>query len=368
MFISGKKLCVILSVIGSVLAGAKDECGFVNTLFDRNEGYDCCANGYPNIKCSADHITFIDLSDNNIEKALPSKIENLPNLTKLVLKGNKLSGSFPDVSALTSLTHLDMSNNQIEGTIPDSIEKLTNLKTLDVSNNKITGFSEKITTLPLLTDLILSNNNIDGEIPKSINSFKNLKTLDLSGNKLSGKIPDEITKIISLISLNLSNNSLNDKIPDLIGDLILLRFIDLSNNSLTGEIPTEEFEGLQNLATINLSGNHLLTGKSPNVSFDSPDYSCNYENTNLCYISTQKNDKCKYSNYDCHTCKEEATVVGDICRCNAGYSGTGYVLCTQNEDSNLNNESESAGYLRSSLQSLTIATIVLLASYVLYFM
>jgi len=59
MFLSGKKLCVILSVIGTVLADAKDECGFVNEILGNGEGTNCCAVGYPNVLCNKDHITYM---------------------------------------------------------------------------------------------------------------------------------------------------------------------------------------------------------------------------------------------------------------------------------------------------------------------
>jgi len=374
MFVSGKKLCAILSVIGGALAAAKDECKFVNALLGQDESYDCCANGYPNIKCSKEHITYINLSGKSIEKALP-EVGDLPQLTILDLSKNKISGSIPDLSSLTSLTNLNLSDNQIEGSIPDTIEKLVNLKVLDVSNNKINGLSEKITSLPLLTDLILSNNAFEGAAPTFVKDFKNLKTLDLSHNNFNGKIPDAVTLIPSLISLNLSynafeNNPNEDNIPTNINKLTNLRFLDVSHNKLIGEIPTKELEKLKNMASINLESNLLLVGKIPNIAYDSMEYTCNFKDTNLCYTKSQKEKKpnCVYTDYDCSKCTENATLKDDICRCKDGFTGAGYVLCSDGSDVNLHTGADSAAFFRASFHSFTIATIILFASYVLYLM
>ncbi|ORX60105.1 L domain-like protein [Piromyces finnis] len=367
MFVSGKKLCILLSAIGSALAAASDECGFVNSLLGNDEGYNCCAKGYPSIKCSADHITYIDLSNKDIEMAFPS-IDSLPELTVLNLSGNKISGSLPDLSGLENLIQLDISDNQIEGSLPESIEKLTNLKILKAGGNRISDVSEKLTSLSLLTDLDLSNNGIEGSLPTFLSKIPNLKYLNLSKNSFSGPIPEDITSISNLISLNLSKNSLEEVIPSSISNLKNLRFLDLSENKLSGYIPTTEFEKLNNIASINLESNLLLVGKIPKISYDSNDYSCKFRDTNLCYLESEKRTKCKYTNYECSKCVENATLKDNMCTCNDGFIGVGYVLCTDDLDINLNQGSENASNFRATFQSITLATIVLLASYVLNFM
>jgi hypothetical protein len=368
MFVSGKKLYAILSVIGGALAAAKDECKFVNSLLGKDDSYDCCAEGYPNVKCSAEHVTYINLSGKSIEMAFPA-LGDLPQLAVLDLSNNKISGSLPDLSSLTSLTSLNVSGNQIEGTIPDSVEKLVNLKVFDASNNKITGMSDKIATLPLLTELILSKNSFEGAVPTCIKDFQNLKTLDLSNNKLSGAIPDAVTYIKTLVTLNLSNNALDENnIPSNISKLTNLRYLDVSHNKLVGEIPTKELEKLTNIASLNFESNLFLVGKVPNMAYDDNDYTCKFKDTNLCFVTSEKRLKCEYTDLDCTVCKENASLKDDICRCNDGFSGAGYVLCSDGSDSNLNTGSDSAGFFRTSFSSVTIATVILLASYILYLM
>jgi len=364
MFISGKKLCILLPAIGSVLAAAKDECKFVNSLIGEDESYDCCNYGILNIKCSADHITYINLSNKNIERTMPESFGNLPNLTVLNLSNNKISGSLPnDFSTLESLVELNISNNQISN-IPEGIEELTSLKILDASSNQLTTFQKKITELPLLTDLNLSDNQIKDEIPSCIGNLVNLRVLNLEGNNFSGAIPGTIGRIEKLVTLNLANNILEESVPSILGVLTNLRYINLSHNNLSGKFPTSEFEGLRNIAEISLDNNFLLYGKIPDIRYDASEYICNFKDTNLCY-DDNKNSKCEYTDYSCSRCAENALLVDDMCVCDSNYSGVGYILCSDGKDSNLNNGSESGCTSRVSFQSLTIASLIIFISYLL---
>jgi len=366
MFISGKKLCVILAAIGGVLADAKDECGFIRYLMERNESFNCCIALGTKVKCSKEHITYINLSNSGIDKPLPDSID-LPGLTVLNISGNKISGSLPDLSNLGSLTQLDISGNNIEGEIPDSVGSLVNLKILNAGGNSITGISEKVASLPLLTDLDLSDNEIEGPVPTFISKFKNLKNLNLSKNKLTGKIPDAVSRVSTLVSLNLSHNSLDDSIPSDLSNLRDLRFLDLSHNELSGDVPTS-LEKLSNMASLKLDNNINLTGKAPNIEYDSADYVCTFKNTNMCYMEEEKLEGCEYTQYNCSNCKENAKKNKDgVCVCKEGYTGAGYNLCSNINDPNLNQGSDS-GAFQVTYQTFTLTTIILLASYILYFM
>ena len=54
----------------------------------------------------------------------------LPNLVKLVLDNNELSGSIPQSVSLTKLTKLSLSHNNLYGEIPAGITRLLNLEDL----------------------------------------------------------------------------------------------------------------------------------------------------------------------------------------------------------------------------------------------
>jgi len=361
MFLSGKKLCVILSVIGTVLADAKDECGFVNEILGNGEGTNCCAVGYPNVLCNKDHITYIDLSGKEIE-TIPEI--NLPGLTVLNLSDNKIT-KVPDLSNLHSLVTLNLSKNKITE-IPESVNKLVNLKVLDVSNNALTSFPENTVNLSLLTDLDLSSNAIEGKLPDSIGSFGGLKILKMSNNKLSDSIPESIATLKTLIELDLSNNELTNGIPSVIDEIDNLRVLNLSKNKLSGNIPTASFENLKNMKEINLEGNDGLYGKAPNIAFDEVDSKvvCKFKDTSLCYAG-KKNKLCEYPGHSCENCEDNAEEdENNVCVCNEGFSGIGYISCQAISDSDLNNGSSAADY-RTSFQILTYTTLILLISYLL---
>jgi len=361
MFLSGKKLCVVLSVIGTALAAYIDECQFVNEILGRSEGTDCCSMGYPNVLCSKGHITFIDLSGKDI-KQLPAM--DLPGLTVLNLSNNKIS-ELPDLSKLTSLVSLNLSGNEIKE-IPDSVSSLVNLKALDASNNKLTSFQENLVNLKFLTNLDLSNNEIEGKIPSSIGSFDGLKVLKMNNNKLSESIPDDITTLKTLIELDLSSNELTDNIPTDINEIDNLRVLNLSSNKLSGNIPTGSLEKFTNMKEINLEGNDGLYGKAPSITFDEVDTKvvCKYKDTSICY-SGKKNKLCEYPSHSCEDCADNAEVdSNDVCVCNSGFSGIGYIDCQAISDSDLNKGSSAADF-RTSFQMLTFTTLILLVSYLL---
>jgi len=362
MIISGKKLYIILSAIGAVIASLQDECDFVNELLGNESGTDCCSMGYPCVKCSEEHVTYINLSDQNIKKEFPSNA-NLPELRVLNLQGNSISGELPDISGLSGLVELNLSDNQIRN-IPDSIEKLKNLKVLNLHKNIISTFQEKLVNLPNLTDLILTNNQIDGTIPESIGSFKNLRVLKLSNNKLSGSIPDSITSIKTLTVLDLSKNKdLGGNIPNDIDKLTNLRILNLNKCGLEGFIPTAALENLTNMAEINLSDNNELYGKIPDIVYDDNNYVCKFKGTSLCFV-TKSRSLCEYTSYDCTNCVENAELVDNVCTCKKGYAGIGYLYeeCNAQPDTELNN---SGGNFRISFEIITFTTFILIASFLL---
>lgn len=362
MIISGKKLYVTLSAIGAAFANLVEECNFVNELLGDITGSECCSMGYPKIKCSEEHITYINLSDQNIMKEFPSNA-NLPGLRVLNLEGNTISGDLPDLSGLSSLVELNLSKNQIRN-IPESIEKLTNLKVLNLHKNIISSFQEKLVNLPQLTDLILSDNQIGGTLPESIGNFQNLRVLKMSNNKLTGTIPDSITSIKTLTVLDLSKNKdLGGNIPSDIDKLTNLRVLNLYKCGLEGFIPTKALENLTNMAEINLSDNNELYGKIPDIVYDDNNYVCKYKGTSLCYV-TKSRSLCEYTSYDCGTCVENAELIDNVCTCKKGYAGIGYLYeeCNAQPDSELNN---SGSNFRVSFEIITFTTLILVASFLL---
>jgi len=233
-------------------------------------------------------ITEIDLPDNKLIGSIPTDIQNLTSLKKLVLWGNQLSGILPhEIGNLSDLEWLDVSGNELSGVLPVELGNLSNLDLLYVFYNQFSGsipvqignlsnlryfdFSENqfSGSIPVeignLTNLLMLygiNNQLTGTIPTQIGNLINLLGLGLSGNQLTGDIPVQIGNLTKLIWLNLSANQLSGSIPSQIGNLSDLKELILFRNQLTGQIP-ETIGNLSNLYALSLSENQL-TGTIPN--------------------------------------------------------------------------------------------------------
>jgi len=296
------------------------ECSFVNKLLNKDESNDCCSED--GIECYYDHIISIDLKSKNLSGQFPTSIGSIPYLTTLDLSLNQLTGSIPkDINELTSLTALKLNNNQLSGDFPSDLKKLTNL-----------------------TELILHNNTFSGEI-SFIEGLVNLEELHIGGNEFKGNIPTSI------------------------GTLTKLKLLNLSENKFNGKIPTDELAKLTNLEYIYLDKNADLSGKIPDTTKLQLLKGCSFVNTKLCNLKDSSNEICTYpENQICNSCKENATVVGDVCECNENYSGLGYINCEKVEtvgDNELNTDTNSGfeGFSSMNVKSLfrlTYLTIIVI--------
>ncbi|GLT41626.1 hypothetical protein SLA2020_156740 [Shorea laevis] len=229
----------------------------------------------------------------NLEGSFPASIENLSQLTYLVLSDNNLSGQIPtSLANLTQLTLLHLSDNQFSGPIPASIGNLRQLTDLSLSFNNFNGqIPTSLAYLTQLSDLYLSNNQFSGPIPFHASRFSKLSNLDLSYNLLNGTLPPWIFTLPflkglylnhnqfqgqinqfqqkSLIRLDLSNNKLQGSIPNSIANLVNLSYLDLSSNHFSDLVVSDIFS-LQNLETIILSNNNLSLRMNVDANFTLP--------------------------------------------------------------------------------------------------
>ncbi|KAJ7969190.1 putative Leucine-rich receptor-like kinase family protein [Quillaja saponaria] len=165
----------------------------------------------------------------------------MPNMEKLVLHNNFMSGSIPNsLCTMEFLGLMDLSNNKFSGTIPDCwSDSQSMLQVNDLSSNNLSGvIPSSIGRISSLGWLFMSSNNISGELPPGMRDFNELLILDISENKLYGKIPTWIGKnLASLQILNLRDNNFHGKVPLQLCLLSHLHILDLANNNLTGRIP-----------------------------------------------------------------------------------------------------------------------------------
>ncbi|XP_022745787.1 probable LRR receptor-like serine/threonine-protein kinase At4g20940 [Durio zibethinus] len=177
-------------------------------------------------------------------------------VTQITLDPAGYSGQLdPLVSQLTQLTTLDLSDNYFFGPIPSSISSLRNLQSLTLKSNSFSGsIPDSVTTLGSLESLDLSHNSLSGPLPKTLNSLSSLRRLDLSYNQLTGFLP----KLpYNLLELALRGNSLSGYISKSSFDgLTQLAVVELSENSLSGTLGAWFFL-LPSLQQVDLANNSL---------------------------------------------------------------------------------------------------------------
>lgn len=199
------------------------------------------------------------LSENELSGNLPN-FTNLPVLEYLYLRDNTLSGNLPDFTNLPNLKELYLDRNQFSGTIPN-FANLLFLERLILENNQLSGGIPNFSNLNELWELNLNTNQLSGEIPNF--SLPSLWTLRLCCNELSGSIPNLNQNNLPLLSsLYIEYNQLSGSIPNF--NLPNLQRLVMNWNQLSGSIP--DFNNLTNLLVLNIGGNQL-TGPIPNFSY-----------------------------------------------------------------------------------------------------
>ncbi len=164
------------------------------------------------ITVASDHVSHIQLYENNLTGGIPAQLGNLTNLQGLYLYGNQLTGGIPtQLGNLTNLQYFDLEGNQLTSSIPSQLGNLTNLQQLWLQGNQFTG-----------------------SIPSQLGNLTNLQYLDLEGNQLTGGIPTQLGNLTNLESLLLDNNQLTGGIPTELGNLTKLQaeWLDLRWNAL----------------------------------------------------------------------------------------------------------------------------------------
>ncbi|XP_047947593.1 receptor-like protein EIX2 [Salvia hispanica] len=255
------------------------------------------------------HLTYLDLSHNQFQGAIPPSIAMLKNLEYLNLSNAGFQGEIPRsignlsslrtlvlegsgqrvhglgwLSGLVRLKHLNMNFIDLRSetnwlAIINALPRLaelhlsgcnllsplstldhvnaTSLTFLDLSRNGLASFSVAgwIFRQGNLRFLDMSRNYIEGHIPSTSNTTK-LQHGDLSWNKLSSVIPDWIYSCQDLKFVYLGNNFLEGTISKRVANLTSLDTFSLSYNQISGEIPSE-VTSLCAIRILDFSGNNL---------------------------------------------------------------------------------------------------------------
>ncbi|KAL5215901.1 hypothetical protein ABZP36_007302 [Zizania latifolia] len=241
----------------------------------------------------------LNLARNKFQGEIPESFKNLGSLSYLSLTGNSftnLPSALQVLQNLPNLTSLVLTNNFRGGeTMPmDGIEGFKSMKVLVLANCALLGtIPPWLQSLKSLNVLDISWNNLHGEIPPWLGNLDNLFYIDLSNNSFSGELPESFTQMKSLMlrngssgqaspgdvplfikknstgkglqynqvssfppSLILSNNQLVGPILPAFGRLEKIHVLDLSYNNLSGPIP-DELSNMSSLEVLDLAHNNL---------------------------------------------------------------------------------------------------------------
>lgn len=243
-----------------ILSGVHHECDWQSPWQRRGDS----SKIYMGFHCNDDReMDRIVLPNVGLTGAVPTELEHISTLKRLVLDSNKITGALPLVSSLTSLS---ISHNVLSGTIPSDIAKVSKLRTLVLAENFFTGrLPEELQGLQKLKRFSFSGNAITGGI-QNIFNLETLEEVYGGFNSLRDGLDDaSFGKLTDLKVLNLRNNKLEGPFPDALWALPNLKIADFHFNALDGhlnDIPEETKPVLQHL---DVSENFLGGGLPPTL-------------------------------------------------------------------------------------------------------
>ncbi|GMH97669.1 hypothetical protein TrVE_jg4294 [Triparma verrucosa] len=217
------------------------------------------------LKVSGGYIVEIDWKNRGFEGEVPDEIVNLPQLSKIDLRGNSLiTGRMSSLveglrtrlgsKFLCDPPSIEQDKNVIEVcflSLGGSIDVLTK-----GSPDLKTWLGIKLSSENRVTSIHWPSLKLKGTIPCHLEQLDSLTYLNLQHNSIVFNIPKEIGGLKSLKEIYLANNRLTGNLPKELGGLHNLEVLDVSNNSLDGEVP-EELGKCGALKRVSLIGNRL---------------------------------------------------------------------------------------------------------------
>ena len=244
---------------------------------------DLSANYFTTLSFTAENLTFLDVSQNDLKEFPTIKCSNLRTINAAY---NSIETLPETMTVLGNLRNLNLSNNYITN-LPKSFCMLTKITALNLKNNPISDVPPYFTTLkikklnvsktknflfqplPSLQELIYDNVGADVLFDdfssltemenmilshnkfKSINGIpKNLVTLDIAHNELTTLVLNNDCKVQKMF---LRYNNLSSLDPSVISSQKLMT-LDVSNNNLSS-LPDNM--NMAKLKYLSASFNHL---------------------------------------------------------------------------------------------------------------
>lgn len=204
-------------------------------------------------------LRFLAVSRNFISGDIPAGLGQLRRLQTLDLSFNQLTGNIPrPVGALPALANVVLCNNHLTGPVPPFVSP--ELARLDLKHNNLSGSLSGIGFPSSLHYISLSSNRLSGSLDRVFSGLNRLNYLDLGMNLFTGLIPVELF-IFPISNLQLQRNQLSGPVEPV--DLVTIRTIDVSFNRLSGQI-SPMFSTVENL----YMNNNRFTGRVPSSIVD----------------------------------------------------------------------------------------------------
>ncbi|XP_068311187.1 probable LRR receptor-like serine/threonine-protein kinase At3g47570 [Pyrus communis] len=210
-------------------------------------------------------LTAFTLFGNNMSGSLPDNMcEHLSSIRRINLVQNQLDGAIPSkLWQCKELREISLDSNNFRGSIPKSLGNLTYLNMLFLYDNNFQGtIPDELCDLPQLEILSLVSNNLNGVIPSKLFNSSRIRQIALSINRLSGSLPTNIGhNVPNLEFLGVGTNNLVAGLLPNLSNASKLEFLDMSVNSFTGSLPIT-LCSLKNLKSLVLTSNHLTIDAS----------------------------------------------------------------------------------------------------------
>jgi Leucine-rich repeat (LRR) protein len=208
-------------------------------------------------------LTTLNLSNNNINGAIPAQVTSLDKVTDLGLYNTKINNLGTWVAGMSWLRLLWATYSPNLTSLPSNLDQATSLRVLDLYNNNLTSVPALTSLSDTLTGLDLSANPlVNTTIPSWLAWFTSLQTLNFSGVQLTWQLGTTLDTLTALHTLNLANNNLTWSLTSTLSSLINLSWLSLQSNKFINTLPTT-WSSLTKLTRLTLQDNPWLTGSLP---------------------------------------------------------------------------------------------------------
>eukprot|EP01033_Poteriospumella_lacustris_P003080 gene3081-2256_t len=126
----------------------------------------------------------LDIRENRFYGTIPQSLRELNGLVSFHVGNNHFHGSLPLLSSVI-LQQYGVSRNNFTGTVVPGILNRAQIRLVDISLNKLTGTIPNITMVTSLTEFIAGNNTLTGPIPEGLFHQPDLQLIMLDFNNLN---------------------------------------------------------------------------------------------------------------------------------------------------------------------------------------